>query len=333
MSILRAAVVAMVLVGLGASTAAGEPVKIRIGYGEVPSIITPLLFQKKELLRHHGKSYVVDLIYFRGTTAQLPAFAAKELDMGVMAFGGLAHAILNARLDLTVVTDLAQWGVPGYQSPMYLVLEDSGIKRPADLKGKTLAVNVLGAGVHSAMTAVLHKAGLREKADYTVVEVRFPAMDATLRERRVDLITSLPPFHWQTLAKGGVRELFSAADGMGRIQSLFNVARREFLEANRAALVDFFEDYVRALRWFLDPANRAEAIRITATFLKRPAAVFESYAFTGKDYYRDPSGRPDLTALQWNIDQLVEMNALPRSIPVKEHADLSLLEEARRRLR
>lgn len=332
--IIRATVIVLLglsLLGAGAATA-GEPMKIRIAYGDAPSTITPLLFQKNELLRHYGKSYVTELIYFRGTTATLQAFGAKELDIGYMAFGGLVHAVVNAKLDLKVVSDLAQWGVPGYMSPTYMVLEDSGIRTPADLKGKVLAVNVLGAGVHDALTVTMKKAGLREKADYTVVEVRFPAMEATLREKKVDLISLVPPFYYEAKGRGGTRDLFTARDAMGRIQSLFNVARGEFLRANRAAVVDFLEDYQRGLRWFLDPANRPEALQITANFLKRPVSVFEGYAYTPKDYYRDPEARPDMEALQRNIDQTAELGMLPRRIEAKEHADLSLLEEARRRL-
>ncbi len=98
----------------------------------------------------------------------------------------------------------------------------------------------------------------------------------------------------------------------------------QVLKAHRAALVDFFEDYLRALRWFLNPANRPEALQITAAFLKRPVAVYEGFAYTPKDYYRDPGALPNLEALQRNIDQLVELGILPRRIEVKEHADLSI---------
>jgi NitT/TauT family transport system substrate-binding protein len=333
-NIMRATV--FVLVGLlclaAGNTMAGEPLKIRIGYGEAPATITPLLFLKKDILRHHGKSYVADPIYFRGTTATLQALGAKELDLAYMAPGGLAHAVLNARLDLKVVSDLAQWGTAGYHGPVYMVLEDSGIRTAADLKGKILAVNALGTGVHLALTAMMKKVGLKEKTDYTVVEVRFPAMEATLREKKVDLISAIPPFYYQARAKGGVRDLFTSRDAMGPVAALFNVARAEFLQAHRAAVVDFFEDYVRAQRWFLDPANRAEALQITAGFLKRPVSVFEGWAFTPKDYYRDPGAMPDLETLQRNIEQSVEVGAIPRRIEVKEFADLSFLEEARKRL-
>ena len=239
MKALRAFLVVAALLALAGEAAAGEPLKVRIGYGEAPATITPLLFLKKEVLRHHGKSYVADPIYFRGTTATLQALGAKELDMAYMSPAGLAHGVLNAKLDLKVVSDLAQWGTAGYHGPVYMVLEDSGIRTPADLKGKVLAVNVFGAGVHLALTAMMKKAGLNEKADYTVVEVRFPAMEATLREKKVDLISAIPPFYYQAKARGGVRDLFTSSDAMGPVQALFNVARAEFVQAHRAAVVDF----------------------------------------------------------------------------------------------
>ena len=51
-----------------------------------------------------------------------------------------------------------------------MVRKDSGIQTVADLKGKVVAVNGLGSGVHMAMTAMLQKHGLQDKRDYIVIE-------------------------------------------------------------------------------------------------------------------------------------------------------------------
>jgi len=58
--------------------------------------------------------------------------------------------------------------------------------------------------------------------------------------------------------------LFHMRDGLGTTQMIVLAARTGFLEQNRAALYDFFEDLVRALHWYLDPAHREEAIGIVA---------------------------------------------------------------------
>jgi NitT/TauT family transport system substrate-binding protein len=122
-------------------------------------------------------------------------------------------------------------------------------------------------------------------------------------------------------------------DVLGPTQSLMTVARASYLEQNRAALQDFFEDYLRGLRWFLDPANRDEAVGIVAQFNRQPVAVFADYLFTNDDYYRDRDGNPNLDALQNNLRVLREVGFLDIDIDATRHADLSFIAEARRRLK
>ena len=318
---------------IAAATAAlAEPVKIRLGYGEPPGVISGILFHKKDLLKHYGKSYVVDAIYFRGTSAAMQAMAAKELDISYNSFSGVANAIINGGLDIKIISDVSGWAAEGHQGPEYIVREDSPIKSLADLKGKVLATNALGSGFHYAMVAALKKIGLREKADYTVVEVRLPAMEATLREGRVDLATAMPPFLYAMENRGGVRRLFKPEDAMGDVQSLVNVGRTEFLRENRAAVVDFLEDYLISLRWFLDPVNHKEAVAVAADFMKQPASHLEGWAFTKKDFYRSPTATPNVEALQRNIDTMLDLGVIRRPVAVKEAIDLSYLEEAKKRL-
>jgi NitT/TauT family transport system substrate-binding protein len=113
----------------------------------------------------------------------------------------------------------------------------------------------------------------------------------------------------------------------------FWVARKDFIDRNRAALTDLLEDYVRALRWYLDPANHTEAAQITANFLKRPPAAFEGWLFTDRDFYRDRDGVPNLKALQANVDKVKDLGFIRASLQVEKFADLSLVEDAVKRLR
>jgi hypothetical protein len=50
----------------------------------------------------------------------------------------------------------------------------------------------------------------------------------------------------------GMRVLFHARDSMGVTALSFWVMRADFIAANRAAVIDLLEDYMRATRWFLD---------------------------------------------------------------------------------
>ena len=108
-------------------------------------------------------------------------------------------------------------------------------------------------------------------------------------------------------------------------------ARESFIQQNRAALVDFLQDTVRAIRWYIDPKNHDEAVAIVARLNKAPPARME-WAFTGRDQYRDPNGMPNLSALQNNLKQQKEVGFLKEDLDVKKYSDLSMVEEVAKRL-
>jgi NitT/TauT family transport system substrate-binding protein len=92
------------------------------------------------------------------------------------------------------------------------------------------------------------------------------------------------------------------------------------------------EDMLRIERWYLDPKNHDEVAQIAGKLLKLPPERF-GWLFTKKDYYRDPDMLPDLVALQRNVDTAVDLGIFKKSIDVKAHSDLSLVQEAAKRLK
>ena len=126
--------------------------------------------------------------------------------------------------------------------------------------------------------------------------------------------------------------LFTQKDAIGTSQMIILVAQESFIKKNRAAVVDYLEDSVRALHWYSDPANHNEVVKILADFAKAPTDRYQSWLFTkGGDFFHDPNGLPDLTALQRNIDLQQELGFLKGKLDVKKYADLSLVEEAAKR--
>jgi sulfonate transport system substrate-binding protein len=148
----------------------------------------------------------------------------------------------------------------------------------------------------------------------------------------VDLISIVPPFAYDPGLRPGGRTLFTQKDALGMTQMSFWTARTDFLAQNRAALVDFMADALRALHWYTDPANRAEMIAIVARASKLPPERFADWVFSNKDYYRDPNGLPDLEALQHNMETQRALGLLSATIDVKSHADLSIVAAAAKTL-
>ena len=312
--------------------AQAAPVKIRVGWVVVPASSAPLVLEKKDLLTNFGKSYVAEAIHFAGTPPVITALAAGELEIGPLAFSSFALAIQNARMDdLRVICDEIQDGVPGHGTNQFMVLKDGPIKKVADLKGKVLATNIVGSAVDIAMRAMLKRSGLEANKDYTIIEAPFPAMRAMLAEKKADLISAVPPFSLDPNLTAIANTLFTQKDAFGVTQLTMWTARTGFIQSNRAALVDFLEDVVRAIRWYTDPKNHEEAVAIVARLNKAPAARME-WAFGPRDQYRNPNGIPNLKALQSNLQLQKQVGLLNEDIDVKKYSDLSIVQEAAKRL-
>jgi sulfonate transport system substrate-binding protein len=312
------------------STAGAAPVKIRIGWIVPVANLAPILFAEPGVARHLGTSYTVEPVHFQGTPDMITALAVGDLDIGVLGFSSLNLAVQNAGMtDLRIVSDEFEDGVDDYATNEFRVAKDSPIKSVKDLKGKVLAINSTGSAVDIALRAMLHRAGLENRRDYTEVEAPFGAMKAMLAQNKVALISAVPPFSEDPELDRNSRVLFTERDAMEGASELgFWVAKSEFVDQNRAALRDFLEDSIRSVRWYLDPKNHDAAVAIASKFAKAPSSLFQPWIFTKKDYYRNPDLLPNLKELQANIDLQRDMGFFSDRIDVSKYTDLTLVKQA-----
>jgi sulfonate transport system substrate-binding protein len=333
MRLLKLALAGVCALGLTVVAAKAEPVKIRMSWVAPLANWGSIILEKKDLLQHLGKSYTLETLRFQGTPQTITAIANNELEVASLAYSSFAIAIENAGLkDLRVITDEFQDGVPGYFSEEYYVRKDSGINKVEDLKGKVVGTNGGGSAVDVAIRAMLHKHGLEEKRDYTMLEGPLPAMPTMLLEKKVDLIPAVLPFALNPKLREGGKILFYQREAIGKSEMIILAARESFIKAHRAAMVDFMEDLVRVARWYIDPKNHAEVAKIASKITKAPPERF-GWLFTKQDNYRDPNMLPDLDALQRNVDTTHELGFVKNKIDVKKYADLSLVKEAVARLK
>jgi len=325
------------ILALGPTTSgpakAAEPYHLRIGWVVTPADLVTLMFVKRGLAPHAGKSYIPELTHFAGTPAEMTALATGELDCAALAYSTFALGIENAGMaDLRVIGDEFQDGVPEYHTNAFVVRKDSPIHTVEELKGKILASNQVGSAIDMALRAMLAKHHLQDKRDVTIIEVRFPEQKAVLKEGKVDLITAVLPFGRDPELLSFSHPLFTQEEAMGRSQMIVRVVRDGFLQKHRSETLDFMEDYIHALRYLSDPAHRKEAVEIIAEATKQKPELYEDWVFTKQDYYRDPNALPNLEALQANVDLQHKLGFLRSPLDVKKYADLSIATEAARRL-
>jgi len=164
-----------------------------------------------------------------------------------------------------------------------------------------------------------------------VLEASFPSMLAMIEADKVDLAPVPPPFQGAFEATGRYRPLISIQDIEGVEQVAAWAVRKDFLTANRAALVDFLEDYLRGLRWFLTPANRDLVLDI-ASFVTKQNREGLAYFLTPRDSYRSPDLLPNVVAMQKEVDLASDAKLMPARIEVAKYVDLSLQQEAKARI-
>src|SRR5262249_24192501 len=177
------------------------------------------------------------------------------------------------------------------------------------------------------------KHGREDKADSSVIEAPSSSLVPMLQARKIDMLAAQGIFFFDPALQEIARPLFTEKDAFGPTEASVFVGRTPFLTANRTVVVDFLEDMIRSVRWYIDPANRAEAVRIIADFSKLPPERVSGWVFTHQEQYRDPNGIPDLESLQRVFGIEKEAGLLKRDLVAADYADLSYIKEAGGRLK
>jgi len=309
--------------------AAPPTIRFSTGGGLGPNEIDTIFFtdfMKKNVMKRYGKDYLLDVVYTRGTPEAASLLAAGSVDIAAQSCASFATAIAKNAIPggAKAIADEHD-ARPGYSAHSFYVLDKSAIKTPADLKGKTIAINAFGAGPHLLLNVILKKQRIDPKRDVRIVEISFPAIGPALREGRIDCGVMPIPFGATEEAKGSIRELFRGTDAFPAYSVIFQVATNEILTKQPGVVKAWLADFVEGLHWLYDPANRKQAVAITAEVAKSPVEVVDSYFLTNRDYYRnlDACLAPDL--LQIQADAMVDEGFLPTKIDILKHLDTSYL--------
>ena len=333
---MKATLIAALLLAGHAVSAASDPVRVRVAWAQVPTQITPLVVELAKvhpaLFPNLNRSYTYELTRFQGSPPQIQALAANEIEVAALGPAALALSVTNAHLDPRVVADVAQDGDTGHYQTWWAVRKDGPIKTIEDLKGHVVIVNAKGASTDMFLREMTRRHRVAD-ADFTEIEADFANMLPMLESGKGDAAPVMAQFNHDFQATGHYRTLFTTSEAVGgRDQVLFWVMRADVIAAHRPAIVDFLADHMAGVRWFLDPAHRAEALKIAHDFTKQPLQALD-YVFTKDDVYRSPDLLPEIPPIQKDIDTAVGMKLLPASIQVAPtYVDLSMAQEAKARL-
>lgn len=239
----------------GGEEAAGDLTPVTVGVMPIVDTAAIWLGVAEGIFEEEGLDLTLEIA--QGGAAIVPAVVSGDYQFGFSNTVSLFVA-KNQGLPLTLLTPgAATTGDTSDDIGAVLTLPDSGISSPADLAGKTVAVNTLSNIGDATISEVVEQDG-GNPDDVNFVEMGFPDMPAALSSGQVDAIWVLDPF--QTIARGQGAEVvshnFADVDSDLLIAGYFTT--EDYAEANPEIVDKFVAGMTKSLE-FAD-AN-PEAVR------------------------------------------------------------------------
>lgn len=223
------------------------------GYGPL------FLAKEKGFFSKHGLD--VNLVIIEGLGERKQALAANKVQGMATALDVLV-TVAASDIPVKIVWGLDDsFGADG-------ILAKASIKTPADLKGKTVALEV-GSASHLLLLSVLEKAGLKEE-DVKITPMKAGDAGAAFVAGKVDAAVTWEP--WLTKGvKAGGKLLASTKEFPGIIFDAVGL-REDFVKANPAAVQGFVQAMAEAMEYWKN--HKDESNEIMAKGLKISSQEF-----------------------------------------------------------
>ncbi|WP_313811671.1 ABC transporter substrate-binding protein [Glutamicibacter sp.] len=283
-----------------------------------------------ELAEDLGYLDGVDLQWVGNNTsgpASIQNTATGATDLG-SAFSGAVVKLQEAGAKVTGV--VSSYGSNEASNYTFYVREDSDIKEPKDLIGKSVAVNTLGAHSEAVLSSFLRQSGLSEDEIKQVQLVVLPPSDTeqAIRSGQVDVGALSSVFQEHALAQGGVRKFLRDVDVYGDFNGGQYVLRDDFIAQNPEATRTLATGIGKAADWANSHSREEVVERLTDIIQKRgrgestePLKYFRSFGVGEHGAVKDE----DFTRwAQWlNDTGIVQGEITPGDYYTNEYNDLA----------
>lgn len=255
----------------GPGPAAGAtPILTRLQVGQVGGLSDAAIFiaGDKGFFREQGIE--LEMTRFNSAAQMVAPLATGQLDIGGGApSAGLFNAIARS-IPVKIVADKGNMS-PGHGYEAIVIrksLWDTiGVKSPADLRGRTVALAARDISPEVDLDAFLRTGGLTV-SDVNVVTMGFPDMEIALANGSIDAALPIEPFVTQ-IAEKGIGVIWMRDDAVVPGQQVAAILYSPRFASYKPGLAKrFMLAYVRAARYYndafvkKDPAKKREVVQI-----------------------------------------------------------------------
>ncbi|WP_166427575.1 ABC transporter substrate-binding protein [Nonomuraea mesophila] len=191
----------------GSTTGGLEKTQLLVGVVPVPSSAPLFIAEKRGFFKEEGLTVKTEII--QAPQAVMPKILNGSMDAFLTSYVSLM-AINDSGAATLKLFQHSQEAAPGVAG--VVVAKGSPVKSAADLKGKTIAVNVLKALGQTLTNAHLQEAGLKPD-DAKYVPVQFADQISALSSGKVDAAWLVEPF-LTAAKKDGATQIIDTTDGV-----------------------------------------------------------------------------------------------------------------------
>ncbi len=259
---------------------------------------------------------------------QRAGLAAGRFEIALAAIDNALAMVESAKEDVIIVS--------GGDASMNEFM--ARVNSIGEMRGKVLAVDAPNTAYGLAAKKILKNAGLIEGRDYTVRAVGGSMVRANALAANPDLGGGMlnPPFTYM-LREKGLKSLGTQFSLIGPYQATGAFVMRKWASANAGTLERFLSAYIEGQRYAMNPANRAEMIKLLADRFKLAPAVAEGtyVALTTPGSGLAPDARLSMDGFRNVLAIRAEMENMWGGVPPApdKYLDLTYYERAVRHAR
>jgi NitT/TauT family transport system substrate-binding protein len=251
----------------------------------------------------------VDLVYIQSSAALVQQITAGSLGIGIqtglvdpLRAVGMGAPIAVVRIDV--------------QAPPYDLVAKPTIASMKDLKGKVISLGGPKDITRIYVDRMLEPNGVKDGEFDMVFAGATTARASALLAGAVDAAILIPPFNFQAVAKG-FKSLGLTVDYVKDLPFSGTAVNVAWANANKATLEKLLRAENKAIAWFQDEQNRAEALRIlkTASSLSEDD-VAKAYTFFRDGHYFEPTGKVSRAKLVALAKAMESLGDLPGALDV-----------------
>ncbi|MDQ2623933.1 MAG: ABC transporter substrate-binding protein [Actinomycetota bacterium] len=289
-----------------------EPTEVEtrsITVGALPISETAPLWAavKAGVFADHGLDVTVQPI--QGGAQAMPALLNGDVDFMIgQPFGALRASLQG--LDVKIISNYAESFAEGDDINAVVAGADSGISRPAELAGKRVAVNSLGAaGDLTIMEAVKKDGG--DPSTITFIEVAFPDAGAQIEANNIDAAWVPEPFVSMIVGAGGSKVVYPYQATLPGLPTLMVQTTGANVTNDAALVADFRAALAEAFAWAADNDDLVRQSLVDEMSLPEPAAAGLPLPNFTTEIDRDVlQGLADLAIAHGFFDEAPDLGAL-----------------------